>query len=87
MAEEAVVRHWGPGALAEVADDMLEAAGAAPTLRRLLKARQEAQGDENGNHAEPSLLALDDLRRAVLGSAVNLLAPGCPPTRSGWPVC
>ena len=78
VAEEAVVRHWGPGALAEVADDMLEAAGAAPTLRRLLKARQEAQGDENGNPAEPSLLALDDLRRAVLGSVVNLLAHRLP---------
>ena len=53
------------------------AAGAAPTLRRLLKARQRPMATRTATR-EPSLLALHDLRRAVLGSVVNLLAHRLP---------
>lgn len=78
VAEEAVTRHWGPGALADIVDEILGATGHSPTLARLLKAQQYTQGDGSGKRAEPSLLPLHDMRRAILGSLVNLLAHKLP---------
>ena len=78
VAEEAVTRHWGPGALAEIVDEMLSTSDATATLARLLKAQQYAQSDDQEKRAEPSLLPLHDIRRAILGSVVNLLAHKLP---------
>lgn len=78
IAEEAITRHWGPGALAEIVDEMLSTTDGTPTLARLLKAQQYAQSDDQEKRAEPSLLPLHDMRRAILGSVVNLLAHKLP---------
>lgn len=78
IAEEAVTRHWGSGALAEIVDEMLSATDGTLTLTRLLKAQQYAQGEEQEKRAAPSLLPLHDMRRAILGSVVNLLAHKLP---------
>lgn len=78
IAEEVVTRYWGPGALAEIVDEMLSATDVTLTLARLLKVQQHAQSDDQGKRAEPSLLPLHDLRRAILGSVVNLLAHKLP---------
>jgi hypothetical protein len=78
VAEEAVTRYWGSGALADIVDDMLTTTGVSPTLTRLLKAQQHAQGEENDKRSEPSLLPLQDMRRAIFGSVVNLLATKLP---------
>jgi hypothetical protein len=78
LAEDAVTRHWGPGALAEVVDEMLTSSDASPTLTRLLQAQQFTRGDEKEARREPSLLPLQDMRRAILGSVVNLIAHKLP---------
>jgi hypothetical protein len=78
IAEEVVTRHWGTGALAEIVDEMLNTTDGTPTLTRLLKAQQHAQGDDQEKRAEPSLLPLHDMRRAILGSVINLLAHKLP---------
>lgn len=78
VAEDAVTRYWGFGALADIVDDMLTTTGVAPTMMRLLKAQQYAQGEEKDKRSEPSLLPLQDMRRAILGSVVNLLADTLP---------
>jgi len=65
-SEEVVTRHWGPGALAEIVDEMLSATNVTLTLARLLKVQQHAQSDDQRKRAEPSLLPLHDLRRAIL---------------------
>lgn len=77
ILEEAASRYWGPGALAEIVDEMLTATDAAPSLTRLLKAQQYVQGEEKEGR-EPSLMPLQDMRRAILGSVVNLLAQNLP---------
>lgn len=74
IAEDAVTRHWGPGAMAEIVDGLLAAGDASPGLARMLKA-QERNGD---GKAEPSLLPLAELRRAVLGAMVNAVAHHLP---------
>jgi hypothetical protein len=78
LAEDAVTRHWGPGALADVVDEMLTSSDASPTLTRLLQAQQFTRGDEKEARREPSLLPLQDMRRAILGSVVNLIAHKLP---------
>lgn len=78
IAEESVTRHWGPGALAEIVDEMLSTTDGTLTLTRLLKAQQYAQSDDQEKRSEPSLLPLHDMRRAILGSVVNLLAHKLP---------
>lgn len=79
--EDALARQWGPGTAADVLDEMLDAAGTAPTLARLAKTQPAGPADERGKRGErgePSLLPLQDLRRALLGSVVNLLAEQLP---------
>lgn len=78
IAEEAVTRHWGPGALAEIVEEMLSTTDVTLTLARLLRAQQYAEGDDQEKRAEPSLLPLHDMRRAILGSVVNLLTHKLP---------
>ncbi|MBX3303347.1 MAG: hypothetical protein KF693_14125 [Nitrospira sp.] len=78
VVEEAVTRHWGAGALADIVDDMLATTGVSPALARLLKAQQYAHGHERADRAEPSLLPLQDMRRAIFGSVVNLMANKLP---------
>ena len=78
IAEEVVTRHWGHGALAEIVDEMLSTTDVTLTLARLLKAQQYAEGDDQEKRTEPSLLPLHDIRRAILGSVVNLLAHKLP---------
>lgn len=78
VAEGAVTRYWGSGALADIVDDMLATTGAAPAMMRLLKAQQYAQGEGRDKRSEPFLLPLQDMRRAILGSVVNLLAHKLP---------
>lgn len=75
VAEDAVARHWGPGALDEIVDGLLAAGKAAPGLQVALKASQDSSIRGKG---EPSLLPLQDLRRAVLGSMVNVIAHHLP---------
>ncbi len=78
IAEEVVTRHWGPGVLAEIVDEMLSTTDATLTLARLLKGQQYEQSDDQEQRTEPSLVPLHDLRRVVLGSVVNLLAHKLP---------
>jgi hypothetical protein len=78
LLEDAVTRYWGTGALAEIVDDMLTTTDAAPTMTRLLKAQQYTQGEGKEKRSEPSLLPLQDMRRAILGSVVNILADKLP---------
>jgi hypothetical protein len=74
VAEDAVARHWGPGAMAEIVDELMAAGGGSPALAQLLKSPHR-----NGNgRAEPSLLPLQEMRRAVLGSMVNVIAHHLP---------
>jgi len=56
IAEEVVTRHWGPGALAEIVDEMLSTTDATLTLARLLKGQQYEQSDDQEQRTEPSLL-------------------------------
>lgn len=74
VAEDAVTRHWGPGAMEEIVEDLLAAGKASPGLAMQLK----AQPQKNGNGREPSLLPMQELRRAVLGSMVNVIAHHLP---------
>jgi hypothetical protein len=78
VAEEAITRQWGSGALSDIVEEMLVAAGASRTLTELLKGQQQVRQDERDGRYEPSLLPVQDLRRAVLGSVVNLLARALP---------
>ena len=57
---------------------MLTTTDVAPTMTRLLKAQQYAQGEEKDKRSEPSLLPLQEMRRAIFGSVVNLLADTLP---------
>ncbi|HSQ92565.1 MAG TPA: hypothetical protein VLM19_10400 [Nitrospiraceae bacterium] len=78
IAEEVITRHWGPGALAEIVDEMLSTTDVTLTLARLLKGQQYEQSDDQEQRAEPSLLPMHDMRRVILGSVVNLLAHKLP---------
>lgn len=76
IAEEAVTRYWGPGALAEIVDEMLTTTEAAPALTPLLKAQQNTRHGEKDKNS--NLLPLQDMRRAILGSVVNSIARTLP---------
>lgn len=79
LAEDIVNRNWGPGTLAEVVDAMLSATETSPVLAQMLKAQQVLAIDgENEKHPEPSLLPLQEMRRVVMGSVVNLIAHKLP---------
>ena len=78
VAEEAMTRYWGPGALTDLVDDMLLASGTSPAMARLLKSPMRARNEEDGSLAQTSLLPLSDMRRAVMGSVVNVLAHQLP---------
>jgi hypothetical protein len=58
--------------------DLLDVPEAAPALTRLLPAQQNHRVTEQDKRPEPNLLPLADLRRAILGSVVNLLAQKLP---------
>ena len=75
VAEDALARHWGPGAAAEVMADLLAAADAPPSLLAALQP-DWAPGDDgiDAKRREPSLLPVADLRRALLGALANLAA-------------
>lgn len=77
IAEEAVTRLFGPGALADVVDQLLVAADAPPTLTRMLKAMQTVDDEEHAR-GRRSLLPLDDLRRVIFASVVNFIANELP---------
>lgn len=74
LAEDTMARHWGPGAMEEVVDGLLAAGGGAPGMAALLQPRYARDAGKN----EPSLLPLTELRRAVLGSMVNVVAHHMP---------
>jgi hypothetical protein len=76
-AEAAIARHWGPGAAADTVSDMLSAINPASPLAQLLNSQRFGVG-ETDRRKEPSLLPLTQLRRAVLGSVVNLIATKLP---------
>ena len=78
IAEAALTRHWGPGALAEIVDDMVEAVSPTPALVRLMKAQQPVDDGAQDARAEPSLLPLQDMRRVMLASVLNLIAHKLP---------
>jgi hypothetical protein len=77
-AEEVINRHWGPGATADVVADMRDSIDPAAPLATLLKAQQGSLGDEQAKRKSPDLLPTADLRRALLGSVVNLIAAKLP---------
>lgn len=78
LAEDIVDRNWGPGTLAEAVDAMLSATETAPALQRMLRAQQVQLDEEPDKRAQPSLLPLQDMRRVVMGSVVNLIAHKLP---------
>ncbi|UHQ24454.1 hypothetical protein LVB77_07140 [Lysobacter sp. 5GHs7-4] len=75
--EEVLLGRLGQGALADVVDGMLATAGRGSGLARLLDTAQ-AQTERKEGEAPLSLLPLQDMRRAVLGTFVNLLASKLP---------
>ncbi|NUO77252.1 MAG: hypothetical protein HOQ32_14715 [Lysobacter sp.] len=75
--EEVLLGRLGQGALADVVDGMLATAGRGSGLARLLDTAQ-AQSERKEGEAPLSLLPLQDMRRAVLGTFVNLLASKLP---------
>jgi hypothetical protein len=77
VAEAAATRIWGPGALTELVDEILGAAG-NDVLTKLLKARHYPSSDAQGKAAAPSLLPVQDIRRAIIGSVLNLAAHKLP---------
>jgi hypothetical protein len=77
-AEEVINRHWGPGAAADAVSDMLDALDPASPLAGLLKAQQGVFGESKDKRKAPNLLPLAELRRALLGSVVNLIAAKLP---------
>ncbi len=74
VAEEVVTRHWGPGAAAEIVAEMLGGTATTPSLAKLLL----TQPDYQEKRADPHLLPLQDMRRVILGSVVNLCAHKLP---------
>lgn len=78
VVEDALTRYWGPGTLEELVDDLLLATGAAPALAEVLKSRRFIQGGEQERPSETTLLPLQELRRAIFGSIVNVLARELP---------
>lgn len=87
IAEEALARTFGVGALADVVEQMLVAADASPTLTRVLQAMQAAERDEKGEKGRRSLLPLEDLRRVIFASVVNFIATKLPRTRRSLNRC
>ncbi len=84
IAEDALTRHWGAGAAAEVMNDLLAAADAPPSLMAALQpawAQQDNAGD--AGKREPTLLPTADIRRALLGALVNLAAHKLPADAPG----
>ena len=77
-AEQVINRLWGPGAAADVVAGLLDGAQVSPALAAALKPQQQVFGEDTGARKEPSLLPLGDLRRALLGSVVNLIAARLP---------
>jgi hypothetical protein len=71
VVENATIRHWGYGSLADIVDDILLTANVHSGFTEALKKRA---GDEGGD----SLIPIHLLRRAVLASAVNRLAQALP---------
>jgi len=78
VAEDAVTRHWGFGAMEEIIDAILTTTDSSPALAHLLKTQQPTAADEKGTQHEPTLLPLQNMRRAILGSVVNQLAHHLP---------
>jgi len=79
VAEEVITKHWGPGALAEIVDDLISSNDSNPALAQLVKAQQEiALTGENTKAAEPSLLPLQNIRSVILGAIINQLAHKLP---------
>ncbi|MES2670936.1 MAG: hypothetical protein V4673_11025 [Pseudomonadota bacterium] len=76
-AEEVLHAEFGPGAVADLVDGMFATAGRESGLARLLETAL-AQADAKEGDAPVSLLPLQDMRRAVLGTLVNLLAHKLP---------
>jgi hypothetical protein len=79
-AEQALARHWGPGSTANTVAQMLGDMDDVPlALTNALQPLQGARGAAADKRVEALLLPLADIRRALLGSVVNLLAHK-PPT-------
>ncbi|MBL8328785.1 MAG: hypothetical protein JNJ71_08020 [Rubrivivax sp.] len=78
VAESVVQRHWGPGIAAEVVDGMLATALPGSTLSRVLSAHQPDPADKRAQENDASLLPVQDLRRVLLGSMINVLAQQLP---------
>ena len=74
IAEEVLTRHWGPGAVADVVSELLAAAELPASLQGLLRAQQGAFGEAQDKRDQPTLLPLAEVRRALLGGLVNLIA-------------
>lgn len=78
VAEQVLTRHWGPGAAADVVGELLASTEVAPVLTALLHARQGTLGESQDKRAQPTLLPVADVRRALLGAVVNLIATKLP---------
>lgn len=77
VAEEALSRYFGHGALADIVEDLLITADASLAMRSLLKAQQYT-AEERDHRQDTSLLPVQDMRRAIFGSLVNLIAQEVP---------
>jgi hypothetical protein len=82
-AEQAINRHWGPGAAADVVADMLAGVQLNPALTQMLRAQQGSLGDEGRKAKDPTLLPLRLVRQVLLGSVVNLIANKLPSDEEG----
>ncbi|UUX94113.1 hypothetical protein [Aquabacterium sp. J223] len=77
VAEDALARHWGAGAVGEVVDDLLQAAQAPASLSLALRSLVPP-AEERQRRADASLLPVAEMRRAVLGALVNAIARELP---------
>ncbi len=82
VAEDALRRHWGPGAANEILDAMADAGKASPTWRQVLVSTSSQADREAKDASGGSLLPVADLRRAMLGSLINVLVHRLPADRA-----
>jgi hypothetical protein len=78
VAEDAVNRHWGVDATMDIVDDLLGVSEASPGLARLMQKPRPEGAEDTSADIRASLLPVQDMRRVILGSLVNVAAHHLP---------
>ncbi len=78
IAEDISNRLFGPGAVAEMVDEILAAGKASPAFAESLRSLQFSADEKENVRTRLSLFPIADIRRAILGSVVNYIAVKLP---------